>query len=969
MTQKQKGKEFLEKLENGTFEEENFNEYKIEQFLNARFKGCQEWIELRMFPIDGSKIKQSWWEVGNIKRLAHTIVRNDEQQKYNIAIGTQTRSNKGARNEDVKEITCIFIDHDCENETQREVIQKLINYKLHPSCIVNSGRGVHGYWFLKEPIKADPKTVERYNETQKRLAKFFGGDNVYDVARVMRVPYTQNLKLLEKEGQIYNFDFNNPEVIKAIDEGTLAKQFEEGTLSEGAVKKVPNILVTHYDFFPCEKSEFIYRYTLEDLENVLADVTIESKIKEKHEYINTDEINLSSLPKKLIVDIRTGYINKSDIDNKIFNEEEINNLIKTSTLLKEINGVIVPSHETESELDYSIIKRLLIYTSSEELVKAVYNNENFGIGIKHRTKGDRGQYLNHTIKKVKSDLLIDCKEIVFMLRSNFDKLIIIKIREIVNQFIFSVMSFDEMGVFLKTELKGTKNYYYFSREEKELIEIQTKDFSTFISENFGILKHETDYQLLVDYIETKLKHLGELIELKKLSSFNEKEKALYIYNGKDKIFKLDGDKIQTLDYGGTEIFFKPYLVEPFKLEDAKESEGKFRKVITSKINTNTNKNFGLNHDEQMKLLEVWAYSLFLNELFPTKIILCCVGSAGSGKTTLQRNIGKVIFGSDFNVSSFTKQSDFEVSLDKNLLVVWDNLDNFEFWHQNVLAKACTGYNPEKRTLFTDKDITFINCSSCFICINAKSPHFKWQDIAERLLIFDLEKIENYISEGELFREIKKERNFILTDIVFNLNKIVKEIQKEQIGSRAEVLRVGDFSNFVYIVNQALNLGLNVDEVIKKIKYEQSQFISGVNNELLESIGLLLESNNGENINEKFTARELFENEDFNKDKKIFSSGDRIGKMLKNNADNQYLIRKYYHFEIEKGRSNRTFYKFSPKDSSLKKDEVKKSEEIKTDEVDKKTFKNKGRKASEGEKAQIRRKLKKQARVKVPESEL
>jgi len=70
-----------------------------------------------------------------------------------------------------------------------------------PTLIVNSGGGMQGYWFLKEPVAVDG--VESIAEDLKlynvQIERQLGGDNCHDVSRIMRVPGTINVPDAKKQ--------------------------------------------------------------------------------------------------------------------------------------------------------------------------------------------------------------------------------------------------------------------------------------------------------------------------------------------------------------------------------------------------------------------------------------------------------------------------------------------------------------------------------------------------------------------------------------------------------------------------------------------------------------------------------------------------------------------------------------------------------------------------------------------------
>lgn len=75
-----------------------------------------------------------------------------------------------------------------------------------PSARVGSGHGIHAYWALVDPPTWEPGDLERRARAKTQVARWgrlvqqearkVGGkvDNVYELARVLRVPGTSNLK-------------------------------------------------------------------------------------------------------------------------------------------------------------------------------------------------------------------------------------------------------------------------------------------------------------------------------------------------------------------------------------------------------------------------------------------------------------------------------------------------------------------------------------------------------------------------------------------------------------------------------------------------------------------------------------------------------------------------------------------------------------------------------------------------------
>lgn len=74
-------------------------------------------------------------------------------------------------------------------------------YTLRPSALVNSGGGLHAYWFLDEPVSLEGLSdqdwndeVRRFETVCKAVQGHMGSDMVWDVSRVLRLPGSFNAR-------------------------------------------------------------------------------------------------------------------------------------------------------------------------------------------------------------------------------------------------------------------------------------------------------------------------------------------------------------------------------------------------------------------------------------------------------------------------------------------------------------------------------------------------------------------------------------------------------------------------------------------------------------------------------------------------------------------------------------------------------------------------------------------------------
>jgi hypothetical protein len=131
--------------------------------------------------------------------------RNLDGEGYDVYFALGTLNEAGNRRVDnVKQLRAFFLDLDCgaskDFVSQHAAIKALrafcITLKLPKPTMVNSGRGVHVYWPLTEPVCVDDwlPVASRLKNLCKQHG--FGADPAVtaDAARVLRVPYTHNYK-------------------------------------------------------------------------------------------------------------------------------------------------------------------------------------------------------------------------------------------------------------------------------------------------------------------------------------------------------------------------------------------------------------------------------------------------------------------------------------------------------------------------------------------------------------------------------------------------------------------------------------------------------------------------------------------------------------------------------------------------------------------------------------------------------
>jgi P4 family phage/plasmid primase-like protien len=159
--------------------------------------------------------KTRWFAVNQIDELIEEAIKLRDSHNVYFGVGVRKETlgeYKRGKNEDVLSLPGVWVeidlkggDHAAVNLPAEEDVQGILDtFPLEPSIVVHSGGGLHCYWLFQEPativsvksMQSAERMLSRFQNVFIRLgrAKGFHIDNTADLARVLRVPGTYNLK-------------------------------------------------------------------------------------------------------------------------------------------------------------------------------------------------------------------------------------------------------------------------------------------------------------------------------------------------------------------------------------------------------------------------------------------------------------------------------------------------------------------------------------------------------------------------------------------------------------------------------------------------------------------------------------------------------------------------------------------------------------------------------------------------------
>ena len=488
---------------------------------------------------------------------------------------------------------------------------------------------------------------------------------------------------------------------------------------------------------------------------------------------------------------------------------------------------------------------------------------------------------------------------------------------------FILQSLNELGRFINTT---TLSYYWFDDNTRTLYSISENDavLGAFIETEFGLNTTEPEYKYLLSSLRTEAIKNGMTTEVQRFAFYDDKYKCLYVSDNNQQVYKLDGEKILLVSNGTDNIFFlSEELYEPFEY---KENYKKcIDELIIDSINFIEGEGVILGAEQQRKLFKIWFESLFFESILPTKPIQVMIGVKGSGKTSSQKGVGLLLFGKKFHTTTISKEADFIATISNSAYVAFDNVDNNISWFNDALARVATGQLISLRKLYTTNDQD-IFAPKCFISLNSRTPCYKRDDVASRLLTFRVGCITDYEAQNAIEQRISQMRNDLWSELLNDLNKIVNHLQHDT-EEKFSRFRIADFAVLGIHINAVLYGDRN--EYLKSIDLmgkEQSQFLLK-DNPLFEYLNLWLDYSRPRvrsprtytNINRWVRSSDLFKEFKRMAEKENselifgFTSSTSLGVQLKNELEdlrNGFDIKtksernyNYYCFNLKEQRSS------------------------------------------------------------------
>jgi hypothetical protein len=395
---------------------------------------------------------------------------------------------------------------------------------------------------------------------------------------------------------------------------------------------------------------------------------------------------------------------------------------------------------------------------------------------------------------------------------------------------------DEVVAILVQDLRERGTFYYddadayfLLRETKSLIPISLDGKSEWRSllHLYGINATELLFKYVSEALYEYIKAHGEHTDVYHVSFFDKRTFTLYLSNHANQMYKITRDDIELVDNGTDGVLFQYHKAyEKFELVETPTDTSLIHSFLLEPVNF-TDASEGdddtLTADEKRIILLIWMLATFFESVLPTKPLLLLEGVKGSSKTFALRKFGRVVYGRDFDVTGTPeKQETFDLDVARSSFLVLDNADSYAPWLEDRLAALATGAKYTRRVLYSTADMMELR-PRCFVALTSRTPKFRRDDVADRLIVLKLERRSSFGAEERLLEVLHEHRNAIMSEMVSLLQYVVKVLQDYDPWEVETTFRMADFAIFALKYGRGNGTEADIRAIFTQLAREQKQF--------------------------------------------------------------------------------------------------------------------------------------------------
>ncbi len=386
-----------------------------------------------------------------------------------------------------------------------------------------------------------------------------------------------------------------------------------------------------------------------------------------------------------------------------------------------------------------------------------------------------------------------------------------KVADLVEKWLF------ERGRFVRT---SDGRAFFFHSAEKRLYDLEQTPFQHLLTAASGLSSTENLFRFTLDILQAKYFREGQLVDVHSFSYYDSAKGTLVVSDGAGGAWTRERGGDWCLAHNGDNGLL--FLTESDAIPWVPEFQnGHAREWFLDQFLFS---NAPLTPDQSKALLHMWVAQQFFPPLRRTRVIPAFLGPQGSGKTTGERLIGRLLLGLDFDVTGLQhdREDAFVAAVTNRVVLGLDNADSKIPFLPDALALYATGQRYRLRRLYTtNEEVSY--SPRAILMISSRDPQFNRPDVTERLLPLYFDRPQVYRTEDEIFSELNRRRGAIMGSFLAHVGEIADILPANP--PRPLPYRMADFSSFGERVFRWLGKSEEWMHLLDRLEHIQAEFAS------------------------------------------------------------------------------------------------------------------------------------------------
>lgn len=369
--------------------------------------------------------------------------------------------------------------------------------------------------------------------------------------------------------------------------------------------------------------------------------------------------------------------------------------------------------------------------------------------------------------------------------------------------------------------RGGSLWYILERDGRPVVvAARSTQLDVLLDTMFGLNSTEQEHGYVVSHLISHCAGLPQTGEVATLSHYDLNSNTVLLHTGSKDVLRITADLVDVVTNGYRDIIFL-WNEQPIQTDlKPPRSTEPWHEALFGMSMANLASD-GITPPQAMALLRAWFMCLLMRNALFSRPILAIFGQPGSGKSTLFKRMYALLYGAHKAVSSLSTQQNFEQAMATDAFVALDNIDTWERWLPDAIARAAGVSEITKRKLYTDSD-TVVTRLQAFLGVTAHNPKFGREDVLDRFLMITFERIQDFTDETEIIQHILENRAAYWGQIAYDLQKVLA--QPIPHNSTVAQFRVHDFSKVGQRIANALGFPTDFHSAITSMVDQQKGFV-------------------------------------------------------------------------------------------------------------------------------------------------